>query len=334
MSRLGKSPSFKSETQKVKTLIRRRKWQEVFTFMIFLLLSLGFWYLQTLQDEYEIEIVIPVKYKNVPTGKVLTGDNPQEIIARVRDRGTVLINYSWFRTFAPLEIDVKALQKAGGHKGTVTRRMIETSISKQLILSTSLLSFEPSSIQIEYDDLLKKNVPVVLDLLVSLEPGFQISDTITITPSKVEAYADRAMLDTLLTVKTVSLNVENLNKTKELTVGLQPIEGVHYEPEEVKVSIPVEEYTEKRLALPIQCDSVPGNYILRMFPSSVELLFKLPLSRFKEVSEADFEIRIPFHEFETHREAGELPIRLTKRPARLSNPILTPEKIEFILEQK
>ena len=30
----------------------------------------------------------------------------------------------------------------------------------------------------------------------------------------------------------------------------------------------------------------------------------------------------------------ELPIRLTKRPARLSNPILTPEKIEFILEQK
>ena len=142
------------------------------------------------------------------------------------------------------------------------------------------------------------------------------------------------MLDTLLTVKTVSLNVENLNKTKELTVGLQPIEGVHYEPEEVKVSIPVEEYTEKRLALPIQCDSVPGNYILRMFPSSVELLFKLPLSRFKEVSEADFEIRIPFHEFETHREAGELPIRLTKRPARLSNPILTPEKIEFILEQK
>ena len=95
MSRLGKSPSFKSETRKVKTLIRRRKWQEVFTFMIFLLLSLGFWYLQTLQDEYEIEIVIPVKYKNVPTGKVLTGDNPQEIIARVRDRGTVLINYSW-----------------------------------------------------------------------------------------------------------------------------------------------------------------------------------------------------------------------------------------------
>ena len=57
-------------------------------------------------------------------------------------------------------------------------------------------------------------------------------------------------------------------------------------------------------------------------------------ARFKEVSEADFEIRIPFHEFEAHREAGELPIRLTKQPERLSNPILNPEKIEFILEQR
>ena len=47
---------------------------------------------------------------------------------------------------------------------------------------------------------------------------------------------------------------------------MQPIEGVRYEPEEVKVNIPVEEYTEKRLTLPIQCDSVPDNYILRMFP--------------------------------------------------------------------
>lgn len=334
MSQLGKSPSFKSETRKIKTFIRRRKWQEVFTFMIFLLLSLGFWYLQTLQDEYEIEIVIPVKYKNIPADKVLTGDNPHEVIARVRDRGTVLINYSWLRTFVPLEIDVKALQKAGGRKSSVTRRMIETSISKQLISSTSLLSFEPSSIQIEYNDLLKKTMPVTLDLRVTLEPGFRISDTITVTPSKVKVYAPRAIQETLLEVKTVALKAENLNKTKEFTVGLQPIEGVRYEPEEVKVNIPVEEYTEKRLTLPIQCDSVPDNYILRMFPSTVEMLFKLPLSRFKEVSEADFEIRIPFHEFEAHREAGELPIRLTKQPARLSNPILNPEKIEFILEQR
>ncbi|MDO4703235.1 MAG: YbbR-like domain-containing protein [Tannerella sp.] len=302
--------------------------------MIFLLLSLGFWYLQTLQDEYEIEIAIPVKYKNVPADKILTGDNPQEIMVRVRDRGTVLINYSFLRTFAPIEVDVKALQKAGGRRVTVTRRVIETNIAKQLISSTSLLSFEPSSIQVEYNDLLNKLKPVVADLSITLEPGFQLSDTVIVTPPKVRVYAARAILDSLLVVKTVALKAENLHKTKEFTVGLQPIEGVRYEPEEVKVSIPVEEYTEKRLTLSIQCDSVPANYLLRMFPSTVELSCKLPLSRFKEISEEDFEIRLPFNEFEAHREAGELPVRLTKQPDRLLNLELTPQKIEFILEQK
>lgn len=334
MSRLEKINIFKLGTHKIKTFFQQHRWREVFTFMFFLLLSLAFWSLRTLQDEYEIEIILPVKYKNIPADKVLTGNNPQRIVAKIKDRGTVLINYSWFRTFAPLEINVAALQKSKNKHITVDRKTIEANISKQLISSTSLLNFEPSLIQVEYNDLLSKKLSVIPDVRVTTEEGFQVSDDITVTPEKVQVYAGRTVLDSLSAVKTVTLKVEKMNKTKEFTVRLQKIDGVRYVPEKVKVKIPVEEYTEKRLTLAVQCDSIPDNYVLRMFPATVEILCNIPLSRFKDLSETDFEIHIPFHDFEANREVGKVPVRLTKHPHWLSNPVLNPQVIEFILEQK
>lgn len=334
MSRLGKTNVFKSETRKIKAFFKRQKWKEVFTFMFFLCLSLGFWYLQTLQDEYEIEIVIPVKYKNIPADKVLTGNNPKKIAVKVRDRGTILINYSWFRTFAPIEVNVKELQRGAKNRMNVSQKIIEANISKQLIASTSLISIEPSSIQVEYDDLLNKKIPVVADVSVTTEAGFQVSDKLSVTPSEVRVYAGRAVLDSLSAVRTIALRLEEINETKTYKLSLQKIDGVRYEPQEVNVKIPVEEYTEKRLNLSIQCDSLPDNYVLHVFPATVEVLCNLPLSRFKELSETDFEISLPFEEFKKNRDVGKVPIRLTKQPDWLSGAILKPEVVEYILEQK
>ena len=67
MSRLGQiKETFKTVRMEIKAFIHRQKWKEALIFFCFVLLSLGFWLLQSLQQEYEIEINIPVKYKNVP----------------------------------------------------------------------------------------------------------------------------------------------------------------------------------------------------------------------------------------------------------------------------
>lgn len=47
--------TFKSAPKKIKTLLRRQGWKEVFNLFSFVLLSLGFWMLQSLQQDYEIE---------------------------------------------------------------------------------------------------------------------------------------------------------------------------------------------------------------------------------------------------------------------------------------
>jgi hypothetical protein len=310
----------------------RTRWKDTGVFIFFVLLSLGFWFLQSLQQDYEIELSIPVKYKNTPADMLLTARNPEMLVVKVRDRGAVLLNYEW-RAFAPIELNLKELQKEANQPVTIDRRFLETSVSKHLMSSTSILSIDPQSFQVEFAALRNKKVPVVADVSVTLEPGFQVSDTITISPAEVSVFASSAILDSVLEVRTVPAKLNKARKTKELELSLQTITGVRIEPDEVKVKIPVEEFTEKRLTLPILCDDLPRGYNLHTFPPSVDVICSIPISRFKEFTESDFEIRIPFREFEAHQASGEIPVRLTKQPLLMVAPLMSPNIIEFILEQ-
>ena len=330
MSWLDKQILFKS-INRIKDFFFQLQWKETLIFVLFLLLSLGFWLLQHLQQEYEIEIAVPVRYKNIPAEMELAEEHPQEVIAKLRDKGNILINYSWLHSFSPIEVNLSDIQQTGNH--LVTRRTIEASISKHLITTTSLLSVEPETIVIEYSVLQNKEVPVQTDISVELEPGYQISDAITVAPEKISIYATNNTLDLITNVKTVTTEIKKAKQTQVIKVRLQKIDNVRMNPDEVTVTIPIEEFTEKRISVAIGCNDLPDNYILRSFPSAVEVVCIVPISRFKELEDTDFEIYIPFREFETSRTSGTFNIYLTKQPAWIASPTIVPSTIEFIIEQ-
>jgi hypothetical protein len=333
MSRLDSIP-FKSVVYRLKAFFQRQQWKETMIFFFFLLLSASFWYLQSLQEEMELELSLPVKYKNVPAHITLTDNNPQEIVFRLKDKGLIMLSYVWLYKFAPLDVNLKSLREGADGEITVTRKMIESGISKQLTSSTALLGFEPQTIEVHYAELGSRELPVVADVTVLPEPGFQQFGDITVTPGKVLAYASLALLDTLHELRTVPVELKNANRTYELTLHLQSIAGVQTDEHEVRVKIPVEEFTEKRLTIPVLCEGLPEQYTLHTFPPEIEVVCNVPVSRFGELTGNDFEIRIPFREFEAVRTTGQLAVRLSRQPSWLSPPALHPATVEFILEQR
>ena len=84
MSRLENiQNSFKSIQAKTKAFFHGDRWKEVLVFFFFALLAFGFWLLQSLQQEYEIELVFPVKYKNVPADLPFTYLNRTIFLLRI-----------------------------------------------------------------------------------------------------------------------------------------------------------------------------------------------------------------------------------------------------------
>ena len=61
--------------------------KEFFTFLFFLVIAALFWLEQTLDREYEIEVKVPLKLKNVPDNIVITSEFPDNLLVTIRDKG-------------------------------------------------------------------------------------------------------------------------------------------------------------------------------------------------------------------------------------------------------
>ena len=324
--------AFESGFLRAGGFFRRQQWKGFFIFLFFLLLSFIFWFLQTLQQDYEHRIEYPLLYKNVPEEWALSEKNPQTVSALLKEKGANLLYYLWHAPSNTINISVSGLSHASDSTLIISNRMLEAELSKQLFASASIISFEPHEIELNYDMLGNRMSQVSARVTITTKQGFQLSDSITVSPSEVRLFGSSKSLALLHEIKTIPVSLDDVSKTSELTVPLDLPAGVKSETETVRLIIPVEEFTEKKMQLPVLCPDIPESYILRIFPSSVEITCYLPLSQFRELTEEKLEILIPFTEFEENQATGKIPVRLTRKPAWVSIPVVAPNELEFIIE--
>ncbi|MDR0749937.1 MAG: YbbR-like domain-containing protein [Tannerellaceae bacterium] len=324
--------SFKSIQRKIKVLFRRRQWKEILIFLAFVLVSFGFWVLQSMQEEYEIQVTIPLRYRNLPPEIAFVQPPPAEITARVRDKGGVLLNYAITNKVSAIELNLKELHTDKSGTFVCTKSDLEGAIMKKLISTTSLLSFEPQQIQEPYSKLVKKSLPVVFNGNIQTEPGFVISKEIDITPPTVDVYASDVTLKTLQSVKMAYLEIKKAKRPVSRTAQLEEIAGATIEPAKVTVTVTIEEFTEKTLEVLLKSVDLPPDYTIRMFPSVVKLTCTAPLSRYMNLTEDDFAVEVSVAGADRNI-SGMLPVFLTKKPDWVEKVTVTPDSIEFILEQ-
>ncbi|GHT43785.1 hypothetical protein FACS189438_1650 [Bacteroidia bacterium] len=318
---------FKPVHGKMKAFASRFQWKKAFTFLFFLLLSFTFWALQSMQEEYETQLVVPVTYKDIPLEMAFTNTPPAFITARVRDKGSVLLNYKFKKRV--INIDVN---KPSGGTILLSSGEIETLLMKQLTPTTSLLKIDPQKIEISYAKRVEKQLPVAFNGQISTAPGYIISGEIKYNPPAVDVYAGNVVMDSLHEIRTEYTEIKNANKTIIRKLKLLPVEGAAIIPNVVSVSIPIEEYTEKTFEIKVTAVHVPAGYAMRIFPATVKVTCNVPLSLFKELEENAFSVETSFAALNPDS-PGILPLKLARKPAWLERATLSQESVEFILEQ-
>jgi YbbR domain-containing protein len=181
--------------------------------------------------------------------------------------------------------------------------------------------------------LVHKELPVVIDGLLLPAPGFMFSDSITINPSLITVYGDAKTLDTLSVLKTVPLDINNIDKALDLLTQLIVPPGVQLSAGQVGLTADVEEYTEKSFELPVYCYNLPNSRTVRFFPSTVELYVQVGLSKYSRATKFDFEIGVDYNQL-IQKNSGNYTLTLTKKPQWLVNYRIVPEAVEFLIEQK
>ncbi len=317
-------------SRKIKNFLLSPKSREFLIFLCFVLIASGFWLLQTLDNEYETELSIPIRLKDVPENVVITSELPATVDVVVKDRGTVLFNYLLKRSFTPIAIDFNEDPVKDNHV-KVRSSDIERKVMNQLNVSSRLVSVFPDTIDYIYSKGKSKIVPIKLRGRLTPARQYYISDTI-FSPDSVMVYAPVSILDTITAAYTNYVQYTNVSDTLVRAVDLAKVKGAKFTPSIVKCTLLTDVYTEKTVEVPIVGLDFPSDKILRTFPSKVQITFQIGMARFKDITASDFLVAVSYNEL-LKSKSDKCLVTLEEAPLGVKQIRIIPDQVDFLIEQ-
>lgn len=316
--------------KRIKGFLLGEKYREFLIFLFFFFIASAFWLLQTLNYDYETEFSIPLKLKDVPANVMLTAELPSELVVRVKDKGTVLLNYMLAKTFFPIVLNFSDYKGVNNHVRINTSEL-EKQILSQLNVSTRILSVKPVVLEYIYSTGKSKLVPVRLLGKIGLARQYYISDTV-FSPDSVLVYAPNAILDTITVAYTQQLLLDNISDTLKRQVALNRVRGAKFIPNSVELTLPVDIYTEKTVDVPIYGINFPADKVLRTFPSKVQVTFQVGLRDFRNMTANDFVLNVSYEEL-IHLGSEKYTVKLKTIPHGVTRVHISPAQVDFLIEQ-
>ncbi len=317
----------------LKSFLTRKVSREALVFAFFFVVSASFWLLQTLHEEYEMDLRVPMSLKNVPDETVVTEELPSMITLKVRDRGSSLIGYYFsYELRHGVEIDFTEYDR-GENFGHVVLSLqeIQKLLGQFLQGTTRILTVHPDTIDYYFTRGVQKRLPVVFRGHVDTSSRYYL-ERLTLSPDSVTVWGSREVLDSLTSISTETTNISGLSETTEQMALLSVPRGIKTEPKEVKLQAMVDIYTEKQVRVPIVGTNFPAGYSLRTFPASAVITFRIGSKSYKDVTAENFVLTATYEELLAQPDSA-LHLQLRSIPEGISQVKIIPETVQYLIEQ-
>lgn len=323
--------TYKHLVKKIWNFLQSPQCREFLFFLFFVFIASAFWILQTLNEEYETEISIPLRIKNVPENVVFTSDIPQELQLKLADKGTVLVNYMLGQGLMPVTLDFEEYKQRGNHIRLLTTEL-EKKILGQLVVSTKMKDISPDTLEIIYTQGEGKKVPIRLQGNATAKRQYYITGQ-DITPDSVMVYAPQKILDTIHAAYLQEDALTDIADTTSFTLPLIPIKGVKFTPDKALVRFYADILTEKTVSVPIKGIHFPTDKQLKTFPSKVNITFQIGMQQFKDITAEDFTVGVSYENLQSDPSNDHCELQLIESPANVSHIRLSPASVEYLIEQ-
>lgn len=281
-------------------------------------------------------MVVPVSYYNFPDNKTLSNKPPDQFDLKVKAHGFTILRHRLSFFFMPMEINVNELthnQMTENHKSSYAfpARQFLTEISYLLSNDMEILSMNPDTLSFKFDRMGHKKVKVKPRLNVNLKKQYQISGDIQCTPDSVTVYGPQQGIDTLQYAQTEVIQFNEADEPVKERVLINKIKNIYFEPKQIELSFPVEEYTEAQQLVPVLINNQPDNLNIKLFPQKVKVSFQVGLSRFSEIKPEDFKLSVSYNDISEGK--FRLKIAVESMPSYIYEMKIIPEELEYLIEK-
>lgn|GEM_PF-736287 len=311
----------------------RKRFRFLFTrntyiFLLCVFIAMVFWLLTKLSKEYNTRMDVKVEYINMPPQKVVRNKLPEKLTLIVKGTGWELLRQQVLLSSRPLQIDVHEFVKKDRMLTNNYRNLFEDQLGNRL----EIIQISPPEVSFSFEKESRRKLPVVLNGNIEVNAQYGIDGKIRIDPDSLLVTGPASVVDTMTAVRTEALHFDQISQTEKGKIALAapPLSGVKYERDEVSYEIPVVQYTESSLKVPV--DIIHADKEALLLTKEAELSFQLPMDKIDEIKSKDaselFSIAADF----SLLQAGDSTVPLISQevPPYIRNLKIKPDRVAFL----
>ncbi len=228
--------------------------------------SIGIWVYVTFSQNFYRSFTLPIEYVNLPKQTAIRPDIPNEVNLTIRANG-------WRMLSLALSGDNVFKVAVGKEAGKSFISLIDHRIDNDWLGSDlNIIDINPARVELAFDPVLRKKVPVSLRMNINFRTGFLLASDPIITPDSIEVSGARELIRKYDSVLTELFSYENADESFTENIQLAPEKGVKYDQNIVSVRFDVQKVSDREFSgIPVEVLSVPPGREIHVTPSTISV---------------------------------------------------------------
>ncbi|MFL0354423.1 CdaR family protein [Xanthomarina sp. GH4-25] len=206
-------------------------------------------------------------------------------------------------------------------------------LNHQFNKDIEIISITPDTLKFRFDVNAIKKVPVKLNSKLSFTTGFDLLDSIKISPDSVKIIGPEILVSEIAFIETDTLSLKdikaNVDKTVSLNLPNNKNNNLIFSDSKVGIHAEVDKFTEGHLKIPITVINIPDSLQIKYFPKKLYVTYYTSLSNYNKITANDFMVTCDFNQIE--KESEFLIPQIVTQPNEVKHVKLSQEQIEFII---
>ncbi|MDB5004184.1 MAG: hypothetical protein JWQ34_2409 [Mucilaginibacter sp.] len=299
-------------------------------FITCLVLALCAWIVVTLSTTYNYNVREILAFKNAPLKRAFHSLQSDTVSVTVKGSGWQMLLSKINEQNHIIKVDLSKLDS----EAYVVLSAQLAEINSEKALDNQITAITPDTLYFDFTNRSVRRVPVQLVKSVKYQQQYTQSGDVVIKPAYVTISGPSNRIDKIKYWRTDSLSLKNIGENVSTQINLEAsAEGnISIYPKTVQVNIPVDEFTEKTLELPVKLVGNVDFFNVKVFPQKVKVTITTSLNRYTELDEDLFEAQADLNLWRVYG-YNTLPVKVTRLPAYCKIVNVEPRNIDFIVKK-
>ena len=317
------------ELNRIKQKVERTNKHSAFTFLVFLVISTAAWFLVKLSENYVTQTTFRLQMEEVQADKWISSDE-QSVKMSLNIDGFHTLRYKMIRDrVVTIPLNEVSYRLENGNTYSFSSQYVAEKVAEKLNINASDITINDAKIYFTLDALKSKVVPVVLQSNVTTARQYDIYGIPTLDPSSVTVYGPQEVIDTIKTVRTEPLVMNNVSQNFNVTMPLDLLGGrIHSNVKEVKAEVQVEKFTEMDVEVPIK---MTDSLKMRFFPETMTVKCLVAMRDYASITPENFVVAVDKQQLKAMQPL--LDVRLASWPPTVQILSTRPDKVEYLIVQ-